>query len=98
MKKSKHLTKDWELWWGSLIVLERLGLLNQKQQESKREELKYVSYEGGRVWNLEHRRLVLARRKNNFIVTEGKKDRTDVILLIQMQKCWGVPKYGGSSS
>lgn len=33
----------------------------------------------------------LEEKKNKFIVTEGKKDRTDVILLIQVQKCSGVP-------
>lgn len=43
------------------------------------------------------RRVVSLLEENNFIETEGKNDRTDVNLLIQLQKCRGASKCGDSS-
>lgn len=81
-----------------MTVLERFKpaeLKTTRIQEKEELKVKYPSYEGGRGCNLKHRRFVSARRKNNFIVTEGKKERTDVNLLIQTQKLpnMAVPLY-----
>lgn len=50
-----------------------------------------------RVEGTAPRRVVSLLEENNFIETEGKNDRADVNLLIQLQKCRGASKCGDSS-